>query len=62
MEDMDRINQLAALLNRSSGDWLDAWNQATTSYATQADRDALAAMAAEKAMQAEELHDLLCSI
>lgn len=62
MENLDRINELARNLNMSSGDWLDTWNKATTSYATQADRDALAKLAQDKAKASTELHKLLTGL
>jgi hypothetical protein len=62
MQNLERINELARILNMSSGDWLDTWNRATTSYATSADRQALAKLAGDKAQAAKELEDLLTSL
>jgi len=59
MENLDRIKELAQSLNRSTHDWLDANIAATQQYSTQADRDALAAMALQKEHEARELHYLL---
>lgn len=49
------INELAEALNRSTGEWLNAWIKATGPLATEADITAFMSLAGEKRDMAQAL-------